>query len=57
MILKGENRSTRRKTCPNATLSTKNLMDWFRNLASAVKGRRLSEPWYCLPYIKELVRI
>jgi hypothetical protein len=43
-MLTGENRRTRRKTCPSATLSTTNLtwIDQARNLASAVRGRRLT---------------
>jgi hypothetical protein len=46
MILTGENRRTRRKTCPSATLSTTNLtgVTWARTQAAAVRGRRLT-PW------------
>ena len=42
--LTGENRSTRRKTCPSATLSTINptWTDPGSNPASAVRGRRLT---------------
>jgi hypothetical protein len=41
--LTGENRSTRGKTCPSATLSTINpTLTRDRTRASAVRGRRLS---------------
>jgi len=43
MILKGENRNMRSKTCRNVTLSTENFAPtWNRPWASAVTGRRLS---------------
>jgi hypothetical protein len=44
MILTGENRRTRRKTCPSATLSTTNPtgLTWARTQAAAVRGRRLT---------------
>jgi hypothetical protein len=44
MILTGENRRPRRKTCPSATLSTTNPtgLTRARNRAAAVKGRWLT---------------
>jgi hypothetical protein len=44
MILTGEKRRTRRKTCPSATLSTINPtgLTWTRSQAAAVTGRRLT---------------
>jgi hypothetical protein len=44
MILTGENRRTRRRTCPSTTLSTKNptWTDRARTRASAVRGLRLT---------------
>jgi hypothetical protein len=44
MILTGENRRTRRKTCPIATLSTTDPtgLTWARTRAAAVRGRRLT---------------
>jgi hypothetical protein len=46
MILTGENRRTRRKTCPSDTLSTTNPTGstWARTQAAAVRGRWLT-PW------------
>jgi hypothetical protein len=56
MILTGENRRTRRETCPSATLSTANPLELtrIRTRSSAVRGRLLtvmvrsssySSPW------------
>jgi hypothetical protein len=42
IILTGENRGTRRKTCPSATLSTTNPigLTWAQTQAATVKGRQ-----------------
>jgi hypothetical protein len=42
MISTGENRRTRRKTCPTATLSTRHGLYLARTRASEVRGRRLT---------------
>jgi hypothetical protein len=44
MTLTGENRRTRRKTCPSATISTTNPtgLTWAQTRADAVSGRRLT---------------
>ena len=41
VILTGENRSNRRKTCPNATLSTINgtVLAWYRTRACAARAK------------------
>jgi hypothetical protein len=42
MILTGENRRTRRKTCPSATVTNPIGLPWSRIWASAVRSRRLT---------------
>jgi hypothetical protein len=59
MILTGENRTTRRKACPNGTLSTTNLtgLTWARNQAVAVRGRRLTTWTMARPLFYVTIRL
>jgi hypothetical protein len=48
MILTEDNRITRKETCPNATFPPQMPLDWLGLKLGpfAVRGGRLSEPWY-----------
>jgi hypothetical protein len=59
MILTGENRRTRRKSCPSATFSTTNPT-WTaptRSRFSAVRGRRLTAWDMTRPNLKQLLTL